>query len=37
MTLGNRTHQELWVPAEKLPEFNRHIIGRIEVIQTYSK
>lgn len=24
-------HRELWVPAEELAEFNRHIIGLIEV------
>ncbi len=27
--------QELWVPAEELEEFNRHIIGRIQVIEEY--
>ena len=34
-TVGSSTHQELWVPAEELPEFNRHIIGRIEVIANF--
>ena len=34
-TVGNRTHQELWVPAEALAEFNRHIIGQIEVVAAY--
>lgn len=29
--VGNRTHQELWVPAEELAEFNRHIVGLITV------
>jgi hypothetical protein len=29
--VGNRTHQELWVPAEGLEEFNRHIVGLIVV------
>ena len=28
-------HQELWVPAEDLPEFNRHIVGPIEVIAEF--
>jgi len=28
-------HQELWVPAEELAEFNRHLIGRIEVVAAY--
>lgn len=30
-TVGNRTHQELWVPAEELEDFNKHIVGKIEV------
>jgi len=30
--VGNREHKELWVPAEELAEFNRHIRGQIEVI-----
>ncbi len=29
--VGNRTHQELWVPAEELEDFNRHILGFITV------
>src|SRR5687767_10039538 len=29
---GSREDQELWVPAEELEEFNRHIVGAIEVI-----
>lgn len=28
-------HQELWVPAEELDEFNAHIEGKIEVISHY--
>ncbi|MBQ8288895.1 MAG: hypothetical protein IJX76_09060 [Clostridia bacterium] len=31
-TVGASYHQELWVPAEELEEFNRHIIGKIHVI-----
>lgn len=31
-TAGARTHQEYWIPAEELDEFNRHIVGVIEVI-----
>ena len=30
--VGARRHEELWVPAEELEEFNRHIVGRIEVV-----
>ena len=33
-TVGRSYHQEYWIPAENLPEFNRNIIGKIEVIQT---
>ena len=29
--VGGREHEELWVPAEDLQEFNRHIVGTIEV------
>jgi hypothetical protein len=32
---GGRTILELWVPAEELPEFNRHIVGRIEVVHEF--
>jgi hypothetical protein len=34
-TVGGKIHQELWVPAEELPEFNRHIRGKIEVVRAY--
>ncbi len=34
-TVGARIHQELWVPCEELAEFNRHIVGPIEVIATF--
>ena len=30
-TVGSRVHQELWIPAEELAEFNRHIAGLIAV------
>ncbi len=29
--VGASMHRELWVPAEELPEFNRHIVGRIQM------
>ena len=32
-TVGAGYHQELWIPAEELEEFNRHIIGKIEIIE----
>jgi hypothetical protein len=31
-TVGHAHHEELWVPAEELTEFNRNIMGRIEVV-----
>jgi len=33
--VGSSTHKELWVPAEELAEFNRHIIGPIEIIAEF--
>jgi hypothetical protein len=34
-TVGNRTHRELWVPAEELEEFNQHIVGPMQVVAAY--
>ncbi len=34
-TVGSHIHKELWIPAEELPTFNRHIYGRIEVIKEF--
>ncbi|XWK89998.1 MAG: hypothetical protein U7127_08100 [Phormidium sp.] len=34
-TVGSRICQELWVPAEELAEFNRHIIGKIHIVAAY--
>jgi len=31
-TAGARIHQEYWIPADELEEFNRHIVGRIEIV-----
>jgi hypothetical protein len=33
--VGSREHEELWVPAEELAEFNSHIRGKIRVIEAY--
>ncbi|MBT2557837.1 hypothetical protein J7E24_08575 [Hymenobacter sp. ISL-91] len=30
--VGGREHDELWVPAEELAEFNRQLVGRIEIV-----
>jgi hypothetical protein len=32
---GGRAHQELWVPAEELKDFNKHIAGGISVLEVY--
>jgi len=34
-TVGDVYHQEYWIPAEELEEFNRHIVGRIEIVKEY--
>jgi len=34
-TVGGSVHQELWVPTEELDEFNRHIVGPIEVVASF--
>lgn len=34
-TVGGREHTELWVPAEELDEFNRRIVGKIEVTRRF--
>jgi hypothetical protein len=31
-TAGSRIHQEYWIPAHRLCEFNRHIIDLIEAV-----
>ncbi len=35
-TVGSRVHQELWVPAEELTEFNANIVGEIEVVREFT-
>ncbi len=35
--VGGQVHKELWVPAEELDEFNRHIVGEIRVTRTFTK
>jgi hypothetical protein len=34
-TAGARVHQEYWIPVEELEEFNRHIVGFIEVVREF--
>jgi len=33
--VGGRQHRELWVPAEELSEFNRHIRGPVRVLASF--
>ena len=35
--VGGPIHNELWVPAEELDEFNDNIVGDIEVVESYEK
>jgi hypothetical protein len=35
--VGDKSHNELWVPSEELNEFNENIIGKIEVVSTFTK
>jgi hypothetical protein len=35
--VGDRHHNELWVPAEEMEEFNQNIVGKIEVVESYEK
>ena len=32
---GSTQHLEYWIPAEDLEQFNQHIIGTIDVVETY--
>ena len=34
-TVGGSVHQEYWIPAEELDEFNQNIVGPIEVVGEY--
>ena len=33
--VGGVTHEEYWIPAEDLEEFNRNIVGKIELISEF--
>jgi len=33
--VGGKTHEEYWIPAEDLDEFNQSIVGKIEVIAEF--
>ena len=34
--VGGSEHREYWIPAEDLAEFNRNIVGLIEVVAEFS-
>jgi hypothetical protein len=34
-TVGSAIHKEYWIPAHNLPEFNRNIVGKIEVVAEF--
>ena len=34
---GARKHEEYWVPAEQLAEFNDNIVGLIELVATFTE
>src|SRR3954467_5552914 len=33
--VGGKNHEEYWIPAERLDEFNSNIVGEIEVIAKF--
>jgi hypothetical protein len=35
--VGGATHREYWIPATELKEFNRNIVGKIEVVGEFAK
>ena len=36
-TVGDSQHQEYWIPAADLEEFNHHIVGKIEVVAVHRR
>ena len=33
--VGSKIHVEYWIPADELEEFNNHIVGVIEMIESF--
>lgn len=33
--VGAANHNELWIPAEKMPDFNQNIVGNIQIINAF--
>jgi hypothetical protein len=36
-TVGDARHQEYWIPADDLEEFNQNIVGKIEILAVHRK
>ena len=34
-TVGGSEHQEYWIPTEELAEFNKNIVGTIEIVAEF--
>ncbi len=34
---GGREHLEYWIPADEMSEFNRNIVGTIQIIAEYRR
>src|SRR5574339_568865 len=34
-TVGESGHEEYWIPADEMEEFNKHITGHIKVVEAY--
>ena len=35
--VGGRLHEEYWIPADELPEFNAHIVGEIDLVAKFER
>ncbi len=35
-TVGAIYHQEFWIPAEELDDFNKNIVGKIDIIRCFA-
>lgn len=35
--VGSRNHQDLWIPADELDNFNSHIIDKIKIVDKFSE
>lgn len=35
--VGGAQHEELWIPADELDEFNAHIVGKIRVVDRFGE